>query len=111
MRNRTEKPIGTRNGIKIYIGLEAKTNLKARKKIKPIGKERYKQNQKEKELKQKLLERCKGLCENCHQPPDWRGLSKHEKIFRSHGGNPLDELNCILVCARCHSVFHHIREK
>lgn len=105
LRNRTEKCIGIRNGIKIY------STLKVRKKINLVGKERYEQNQKEKELKQQLLERCGGLCENCHQLPDWRGLSKHEKIFRSHGGDPLDPDNCEMLCGRCHNAKHGVYEK
>jgi hypothetical protein len=79
-QKQTRKLLGERNGLKIYTKLAAKTGLKSKKRINPTSKERYEQNQKEKELKQKLLERCGGLCECCHQLPDWRGLSKHEKF-------------------------------
>ncbi len=87
-----------------------KTTLKTKTKIKPTSKERYAQQMAERELKKQLIERCHGLCECCHCPPDWRGLSKHEIIFRSHGGDPLDENNVLLLCGRCHSEKHHIKE-
>ncbi len=61
------------------------------------------QKRKEKELTLKLLERCKGFCEICGKWPDWRGLSKHEIVFRSHGGDPLDEDNTLMACGDCHS--------
>jgi 5-methylcytosine-specific restriction endonuclease McrA len=93
------KPIGTRNGLKIYT------------KIKTTSKERYIQNKAERKLKERLMERCQGLCEKCHQKPDFRGLSKHEIIFRSHGGDPLDETNTIMLCGKCHNLAHHIVEK
>ena len=64
----------------------------------------------ERELKAQLMERCRGLCEDCGQLPDFRGLAKHEKVFRSHGGNPLDPENCQMLCGKCHSKAHGIRE-
>lgn len=107
MINQTHKPrklIGTRNGLKIY------HTLKAKKPINKIRPEMRKQKLSEKELRQILLERCKGLCENCHNPPDFRGLSKHEIRFRSRGGNPLDPENCLMLCGKCHNDKHHIKE-
>lgn len=47
----------------------------------------------------------------CHKLPDWRGLAKHEIIFRSHGGSAIDENNCILICGKCHSELHGLKEK
>jgi len=35
---------------------------------------------------QRLLERSGGLCEHCHHPPDWRGLSKHHLVHKGMGG-------------------------
>lgn len=69
-----------------------------------------KQKVKERILSQQLLSKCNGLCMDCGNPPDWRGLSKHEIVFRSQGGNPLEESNCILICGKCHSKRHGIIE-
>ncbi|MFA5036705.1 MAG: HNH endonuclease signature motif containing protein [Candidatus Izemoplasmatales bacterium] len=52
-----------------------------------------------------------GLCARCGEKPDWRGLVKHEKKFRSHGGSPTDKDNCELLCGKCHSMAHLIRER
>ena len=69
------------------------------------------QKKKEKALTLTLLERCHGLCESCGRLPDWRGLSKHEKVFRSQGGDPLDPDNVEILCARCHSRKHGLVER
>lgn len=50
-----------------------------------------------------------GLCQKCHRPPDFRGLSKHHKRFRSRGGTDA-ESNLIWLCGFCHSQEHGIRE-
>jgi hypothetical protein len=78
--------------------------------IKCVSKKMARQKVKERELSQKLLEKCGGYCMRCGRLPDWRGLSKHELIFRSRGGNPLDENNTILICAACHAELHGIHE-
>jgi len=112
IQNRPKKvAIGERNGIKIYKRLTGKTKLKAKKPINQMSSGKYKQTKAEQKLKQELLIRCKGLCEICGKLPDWRGLSKHEKVFRSHGGDPLDPNNCVMVCGSCHSRKHGILEK
>lgn len=105
-----DKPLGTRNGLRIFKKLQGKTSLKTKKHINQTSVERDEQIKKERELKQKLLKRCGGRCENCGNLPDFRGLSKHEKKFRSKGGDPLDENNTILVCGKCHAKFHRIKE-
>ena len=56
-----------------------------------------------------IVNRAKGLCEKCHQLPDWRGLSGHHKILRSQGGEDTPE-NLIILCGFCHSAEHGIRE-
>lgn len=66
------------------------------------------QKRKEKDLTLVLLERCKGLCEDCGRWPDSFGLAKHEKVFRSHGGSPLDPDNCVMLCKTCHDKRHGI---
>ena len=78
--------------------------------MRQVSKKRAKVLRKEKKLTQELLTRCGGLCEICHEWPDWRGLSKHEKVFRSQGGDPTDPNNCLMVCGRCSSREHGIFE-
>lgn len=50
-----------------------------------------------------------GLCELCGKPPDFRGLRPHEKKFRSRGGK-LSMENSKMVCGKCHSSEHGIKE-
>ena len=77
--------------------------------IKPISGKRRKQMRIESELTQKLWIKQKGLCGDCSAILGWRS-AKHELIFRSKGGNPTDEDNCVLLCGRCHSKRHGIKE-
>ena len=81
-----------------------------RSRLKPVSEKMRQQLVEERKFKQELLVRCKGKCEICFKLPDWRGLSKHEIIKRSHGGNPLDPLNCLLLCGKCHSAEGGIKE-
>ncbi|MDZ4246527.1 MAG: HNH endonuclease signature motif containing protein [Dehalococcoidia bacterium] len=60
-------------------------------------------------LRQQLLEECGGLCQQCLQRPDWRGLALHHVKHLSRGGKT-EVGNCRLLCGRCHSHSHHIRE-
>ena len=78
--------------------------------MKKISDKRIQQLQAEAELTQRLLEKYRGTCGYCGQKPDWRGLSKHEKIPRSKGGDPTDENNTVLLCGFCHSKAHGIKE-
>ncbi len=65
-----------------------------------------------KKVYEKVRERSGGLCELCKQGPDWRGLAIHHKRNRGMGGSKhlytAEEL--ILVCGKCHSQAHHLRE-
>ena len=61
------------------------------------------------ELEEKLKERCRGLCEICGRRPDWRGLHAHHIVFRSHGGKDTLE-NLKMLCGRYHSKEHGIKE-
>jgi 5-methylcytosine-specific restriction endonuclease McrA len=49
-------------------------------------------------------------CQKCHNLPDFRGLVKHHKVFRSRGGEHTKE-NIIWCCCKCHNKFHGIIEK
>ncbi len=50
-----------------------------------------------------------GLCEECGLKPDFRGLQRHHKVFRSLGGSD-EKDNIIFVCGRCHSKLHGTKE-
>lgn len=78
--------------------------------IRKVSKKMSRQKRQERKLSAILLEKCKGLCMRCGNIPDWRGLSKHEIVFRSHGGSATDENNTILVCGKCHAELHGIHE-
>ncbi len=80
-----------------------------RTRINPISKRKAHQIEQEKPIRALLLKRCKGRCEKCKELPDWRGLSPHEEIFRSHGGK-LTLWNSIMLCGKCHAHFHGIKE-
>lgn len=73
--------------------------------IKRISDKKRQQIKEEKLLRTQLLERCQGVCEECGRAPDWRGLSMHHIVFRSHGGESTPE-NCIMLCGNCHDKRH-----
>lgn len=74
-----------------------------------VSKKKARQLKMDKVIVHALFERSRGLCEECGNIGDWRGLVNHEKVFKSHGGTVSLE-NSILVCAKCHSRFHGIFE-
>ncbi len=79
--------------------------------IRKISDKRAIEIQQEAELRRVLYIKQKGLCADCGGQPDWRGWQKHEIVFRSQGGSPIDEKNCILICYPCGAKRHNIREK
>lgn len=81
-----------------------------RSQINPISKKKAAEKRTEAELRAKLLAEHGGLCQECHQQPDFRGLSLHHRKFKSHGGESV-EANTMLICGKCHSLFHGIIEK
>ena len=80
-----------------------------RTRIRQISIKKQHQIELEKPIRELLLKRANGKCEKCKETPDWRGLSPHEKIFRSHGGT-LTLWNTIILCGKCHSKEHGIKE-
>ena len=62
----------------------------------------------EKELTSLLYEKQSGLCADCNRKLGW-GSAKHEIIFRSQGGSPTEESNCVLLCLKCHNLRHGIK--
>lgn len=82
--------------------------LKRTKGIKPISDRMRVQRALEAKLKQELLNKCEGRCMYCGLKGHSNAvLSKHEIVFRSKGlksGNPLDPMNCIILCPWCHEM-------
>ena len=60
-------------------------------------------------LKADLIIEHGGLCMECLQRADWRGLSMHHKVSLAQGGKT-ERDNVILLCGTCHNYFHHIKE-
>lgn len=56
-------------------------------------------------------ERAGGLCEDCHQGPDWRGFAYHEPI-KGLGGTTVEFTKDQVrkLCYPCHSARHGIKE-
>ena len=77
--------------------------------MREISKEMRAQKVQERKLTQELLEAQQGLCAECGRWPDWRGLSKHEIVYRSDGGDATDKNNCVLLCGDCHMRVHGLR--
>jgi hypothetical protein len=75
-------------------------------KIKQVSNKQLKRNRKLSQIKPP----GNGLCQNCKKLPDFRGLAKHHKVFRSQLGND-DYDNILWVCGKCHSRFHGITER
>lgn len=80
-----------------------------RTRINPISDKRRQQILQEKALAYQLFGKQHGLCGECGKSLDWRA-AKHEIVFRSRGGSPIDEENCVLLCGVCHSKAHGIEE-
>ncbi len=98
--------------------LKRRTPLKARTPLKrvaflksktPIKKVSAKQAKRNRELA-KIEPPEDGRCQNpkCHKLPDFRGLQKHHKIFRSLMDNDNLE-NIIWLCGNCHDKEHGIK--
>ena len=77
--------------------------------MRQVSKKKRKQIEEEQEIRWDLIIRANGRCENCGELPDFRGLSPHEKVFRSQGGVMSIE-NTVMLCGRCHSKAHRIKE-
>ncbi len=58
------------------------------------------------------MERADGCCEECHRPPDFRGLVPHHIKLKGMGGSKLldYEDNLIVLCGKCHSARHGLHE-
>ncbi len=78
---------------------------KVKKPMKTISKQRIIQSKAERELTARLVIKQNGKCFDCGRTLGW-GSAKHEIIFRSHGGSPTEESNCVLLCLECHGARH-----
>ncbi len=74
--------------------------------MKKVSDKRREQLDQEKILTAKLLGECKGLCMLCGKPPDFRGLMKEHH----YGGKKREMGDFILVCGKCASSQHGIKE-
>ena len=101
-----------------------KTPLKRTKGINKESKKRKVEREDEIKIREQLCKRAGGrfftdgvrfgciggVCERCNSAPDFRGLHPHEKVFKSHGGK-LSLENSLMLCGKCHSKEHGVREK
>ena len=78
-----------------------------RSRINPISKKKAAEKHEELKIRQQLLDRCQGICEECGEPASWPGLSPHEKLFRSRGGRMSLE-NSLMLCITCHGKRHGV---
>jgi len=89
-----------------------KTPPPLHKPIHKMSKKMAIQKRQEDKLRAECLIRCKGLCERCHQLPDWRGLSLSHTDPKGMGGTnhkyTIDEVQ--LLCGKCHAELHGIHE-
>jgi 5-methylcytosine-specific restriction endonuclease McrA len=62
--------------------------------------------------RERLFARCRGRCEVCHNPPDWRGLAVHHRKPKGMGGTvkQYEDGDLTVLCGRCHSAAHGVRE-
>lgn len=77
--------------------------------IKKVSDKRKAEMQAEKELTALLYIKQRGKCADCSAKLGWRS-AKHELKSRAQGGDPTEEANCVLLCGRCHSARHRIKE-
>jgi len=75
--------------------------------LRSVSYKRRLQLEAEKQLTAKLFIKQNGDCADCGCNLGW-GSAKHEITFRSKGGDPLDENNCMLLCLPCHGKRHGI---
>lgn len=100
-----------RTPLKRYTPLRQYTTLKSHG-IKRCSSKRLRQLELESQLTEKIFIKQGCKCADCKATePDWRGWVKHEVVFRSSCGSPLEEENCVVLCGRCHSKRHGIIEK
>ncbi len=73
--------------------------------IRKVSSKKRAQLKEERILTARLIIKQDGKCADCGVKLGW-GSAKHEKVFRSHGGDPTDEDNCQLLCLVCHGKRH-----
>ena len=76
--------------------------------MKKQSKAKAEQLRMEKAVKEFVFARSNGQCEAClaRSLPIKMATTKHERIMRSVGGDPLDPNNCLAVCNDCHVWIH-----
>ena len=91
--------------LKTRTPLRCKTCLKSHKPINRVSKKQARINHELSTIDKPPDNRC----QDCGNLPDFRGLQKHHKIFRSKCGNNNPD-NLIWLCGKCHSKAHGIKE-
>lgn len=80
-----------------------------RRPLNPVSKKMKIQKTAENKLKQQMLAFCGYKCEVCRKAEG--KLDKHEIQSRAQLGDPLDPLNCIILCRECHNAVHRLLPK
>ncbi len=93
------------------VGKPEKTikGTKKRKPIKKVSKKQLKELAKRAKLKAELIEESGGLCQICGKEPGGLGLSLSHTIPLSRGGKT-EFSNLKVLCHKCHSLRHNIKE-
>jgi 5-methylcytosine-specific restriction endonuclease McrA len=79
----------------------------------PINRQSKKKRQQlkdEQPIRKQLMERCKGVCEECGGNGFPFGIHPHESVYRSHGGE-LSLTNTKMLCTHCHGKKHGLSMK
>ncbi len=89
-------------------------NNQPRKPMKQVSDKMADQLAKERLLTAQLIIKQNGKCAKCGRSIVVNGklafgAAKHEKVFRSHGGDPLDIDNCEILCYTDHNLAHGIK--
>jgi hypothetical protein len=104
------KPIGERNGLKIYTRLQTRTQLKANKKINPVTAKQRARNKSWSEVTNKRIEQVENRCEWCGKIGQRTGtlnfLTGHHKLKRRFNDDTIE--NCYIVhWITCHQFIEH----
>jgi 5-methylcytosine-specific restriction endonuclease McrA len=90
--------------------LKRKTPLKAKKPISKVSAKQSNELTLRTKIKADLMDKAQGKCMMCGNPPDFRGLHLHHITHLSQGGKTQQD-NLLILCAKCHSLEHGIKER
>lgn len=101
---RKEKPIGMRNGLKIYKPLQAKTKLKSGKRMNTTSEKQKTINRTWKQSTDQRYIQTGGKCEWCGKEAIRQDLDGHHKIPRRYNIHTVE--NCYVVHRLEHQLIH-----